>query len=478
MTVAFRRHTSANVAVLLRLVTFGGLALLALLIDEGLALQRIAFVVLLASALARGLLSDRIPLFAAFELGVALVVLGDDLGGGLILPRIDPYVIEDARRFAVLAASSVVVGYELITLQSLQGPRRRSTMMGEPADIGPRGASRSRALWVLVGLTFYVSWRYLPGAVRSATEGRLGQAQPDVLDQSALGAITSPFSRSISMVLPALWVWWFGPTNRRRAFLISLPILGLLLVGGTRYYLLVGFTGLMLSFRSGKREIRGAICISVVVLVLAGWVITATRAEGLTSTFSVSQVGSSDTRLLGGEGVLRTTSQIVDYTSREGTTNGTSLGSVALFWVPRALWPGKPTLLGYWFPRQYGAQGLSSGHSVSAGFAGDVLIDFGMGLGAVFLLVLGMAFRKVDGGLRRSDSGDGVLAVASGALYGLAFFAGRSLATATISTVGVLAVTWMVLRISGPRRSRLRGHAGGRTNAALGAHETRPGLVP
>lgn len=429
-----RRLTALGAARALRLVTFGALATLAFVPTFGLPLQQLAFAVMLASSAARVLLAEHPPTFAAFEAGIALIVFGDSLAGHFDIIGVSDVATDTARRYYVAAASVAVLGYELIGQGSRPSDRRPRHTRGRVKPL-----AKDATLVLLVLLNIYVFARYGTAALDAARGGRIGAESANQAG-GALSSVAAPLSRSLSIALPALWLWWLGPKRRPLALIISLPTLAVLLPTGTRFYLLAAVAGILLSLQPSRASFRTAAAAAVLVLLATSWISTATRGDGLLAGDAGERLVESEVRLAGGEGVLRTVAQMDAYHLQDAPTGGQQLGALALFWVPRSFWEDKPELLGYWFPREYGLTGFSEGHSVSAGFAGELFMDFGFVGGALGASIIGAGLRLADRRLLQQVSGQGTIAVAYGCFLGLAFLASRSLGTALIMAIGVLVV--------------------------------------
>ncbi|MFZ4718664.1 MAG: hypothetical protein ACOYMR_04530 [Ilumatobacteraceae bacterium] len=433
----------------LRIVIFSGLIALGFVPSLGQGLQQLAFAAVLTSCVLRVVDEPRLPVFAAFELGVALVVLGDGLVGPTVVPNVADATLDAARRYLVVATAVVIVTHELV----LHRLRTRDAATASPPARQPRSIEGSpKARIVLVILTAILLWRYVPAAFRAARVGRLGLIEADDSggETGALTAILNPLYQGLAMMLPALWVSWFGARRRWMAAMVALPILATLLALTTRYVLLIAASGFLLTAHLTKRMALRYAGIAAVSLSMASWVVAATRSEGIANVLSLDTLRSSSNRLLGSEGVLRTVAQIMDYTGTSGLRGGASHVSVMLFWVPRAMWSGKPTLLGYWFPREYGLTGFSAGFSAAASFAEDALADFGFLGGVIVLALVGAGFAYYEArGVRRLEATVWGPAFV-GCSFGLAYFAARSMSTALINAVGMVAIGLLVSRLTRP----------------------------
>jgi hypothetical protein len=126
---------------------------------------------------------------------------------------------------------------------------------------------------------------------------------------------------------------------------------------------------------------------------------------------------------------------------------GLSSSTLLMFWVPRAVWPSKPTFLGYWFIREYAPRGtVGSGHSVSFTFAGDAFADFGFWGGILFWAMMGYPIVLIERwaavNIQKRDDWSARLSAAF--LYPAAFFSVRSLNTAALITVSAIGVFFLI----------------------------------
>jgi|GEM_PF-3045285 len=94
------------------------------------------------------------------------------------------------------------------------------------------------------------------------------------------------------------------------------------------------------------------------------------------------------------EGVLKVTAYIHDYTERNGFGEGQAAIFLFQMWIPRFIWPEKPTMLTYWIAREY-ESGFGTGHSVSAGLFGFLRYDFGP-WAYLFALLIGYLLVKLE----------------------------------------------------------------------------------
>src|SRR5690606_3053973 len=141
-------------------------------------------------------------------------------------------------------------------------------------------------------------------------------------------------------------------------------------------------------------------------------------------------------------------------------TYGSSIAFLTYFWIPRAIWPDKPTMLGHWLIREY-RSGFGSGHSSSFGFTGELFADFGYySLFFVFLLViiLNWANQFNTFYLSQPRSYTKILVVM---IFSYVFFFVRSPITATMTFLVLLVVQYLIrkmlfITIVAPDKTRIK----------------------
>lgn len=106
---------------------------------------------------------------------------------------------------------------------------------------------------------------------------------------------------------------------------------------------------------------------------------------------------------------------------------------ILYWWVPRSVWPSKPTMAGYWFPREMTTmRGYGSGHSFSGGFAFPALLDFGLVGGTFFSVIYGVLIAWFEAVVERRRSSTDPISIVYSLLYFTCIFMIRSLHTSLI----------------------------------------------
>lgn len=385
------------------------------------------------SLASRLLIGRRLTLPLIWEAGfltiIALEFSGTSLGVSLDF-SVSAY--QRALQMLVLGHALVVVTADL------------ASTLREP-ELGPRpGITTDRAS---VPVVFFVTALALvdlvPTAIRSSQGGRAATFS----DSGPLGALAG----SAGMLAPTL----IAVAVQRRGFshpilttyLLSSPIIVSQLIIGTRYVLLFSVLApliLLLGPRLSSSKVVFGYALSAAVLVLSSAFMLILRGGGA----GWQQLMESGERpSLSIEGVTTSAARLVDYFDSHGHLLGASAGSVMVFAVPRAIWPDKPTLLGYWFPREYGLTGFSQYHSVSFGYVGDGYADLGVFGVIVYCTLIGILIGRGQQFSDRAFSHGGDAAKAFAAiLFPAVYFAVRSPVTTMIGLVGV-AVLLGVLRL-------------------------------
>ena len=427
-----------------RLFIYGGLLVAALVLNDGWVCHAIgAAGLLLALALQ---LAER-PQFYRLSMvwqGVfVLMICGEGLlEGDAIAFQYGRDIYNEASRYLLAATSAVLLGHALIFRESL-APLKPAT--------GLTIWRRAAAPIAIVAFTYAIFLIHeFPRAVRAFRFGRVGVAGEQAI-HGASSVVFSGLAKSAGLLLPVLITFLVLFIYRRRfalAVFLSLPVFIVQIIVGTRFPLLFSILGAVLVWMAPRRPTRRSLTqLAGVALLLLGLsvLMQKSRAFGLGSVDTANITASADgNALVLNEGVVRMMSLLVKYTHYNDYLYGRSSAAVLVFWIPRAFWPEKPKLLGYWLPRSMGMRlsglpGFSEGHSVAYSFAGDAFVDFGFYGGIVFWLFGGICFGFIERWVARVCARRAHPAIVTAApLYGATFFAVRSLDTTLIVISGVV----------------------------------------
>lgn len=300
------------------------------------------------------------------------------------------------------------------------------------------------ATYLLLTLSYlayvYLNWDITLNAVLS---GR-------VLDsyQGDFGFIAGIINSVCSTILPAVIAFTFKYIHNSKHYIIqslimSLPIIAILFIQGTRFTLLFSIAGLTLVLLGNiKINFKNA-CILIIVgvlLVFSSEIMLESRTKGIANFIESNEKSLLEdvkevfyTR----EGVITANVWLIDYFNENPHLYGVSSSFLLFFWIPRVIWPDKPNMLGYWLIRESNATGFSEFHSVSYGFAGDAYADFGYVGGIIFSLLFGgflFFLERINNKVSRSPFNIMFIAIS----FPFTFFALRSFQTASMSFIGMI----------------------------------------
>lgn len=271
------------------------------------------------------------------------------------------------------------------------------------------------------------------------------------------GVMFSELINSIGLVLPTIMTFYYVILKNKRfrvPLLLSLPIFIIHFLGGTRFPLLFSFIGMLIVYQSSfsfKKSLKNYITMVflVFILFLSGQLMKHYRSSSTKDT--QFELLKSDTQLsslyertagyMSNEGVINTTSMLFSYFEQNDYMYGKSSSFLLYFWVPRQIWPDKPTMLGHWFIRERSSN-ISSAHSVSFGFTGDLYADFGM-LSLVFIFFLGRLLKYAEDFKNYALKSKGYIIIFGAMLYPYTFFFVRSPITATMNFLGILLIYFL-----------------------------------
>lgn len=351
-----------------------------------------------------------------------------------------------ASRCIVASHLAVLLGHDFIFHES----RVRPTST-------PWRLTHSIAIPVIV-VAWFASFLYLyPAAVTAFTGGRASTGMPS---QAASSVIIDGLVMSTRIVAPVAAVWLArrrrGGT-RRLLLALAAVSLGFELIFAVRFVLLFAVVGCVCAWVAPYRLSRRTFALLVAAglgLAMASAIAKGTRTYGL-KTADVGDVVEdvSFEYVVMSESSVASMTQAVVYTERRGFTDGRTTASLFLFWVPRAFWAGKPTMIGHWLPREF-SNAIDPGFSAAPSFAGGTYVDVGLWGSVILWFVAGMLFGAVERWSARvlaAPEDARVLLVAP--LFGAAFFAVRSPETTGIVLGGVLLLAFIVLVLSGRFRA-------------------------
>lgn len=263
-----------------------------------------------------------------------------------------------------------------------------------------------------------------------------------------------PFINSIGLVMPAITVYYFTNMKSKTllfSFILSSPIFLILFLSGTRFPLLFSFIGFLVVSQTKSKTVnsikkQATIIISLLSLFIATQLMKQYRSSAtkdnkivlLGSDFEKLSIPKYVTSYMSPEGIIDMTSLMFRHFENENHLYGKSNLFITYFWVPRSIWPNKPTMLGHWFVRKYRSN-FGAAHSTSFGFTGDLYADFGyFSLFCVFLIGRLLMYAEKYKNLVLSNKNYSTVLAAM--LFPYVFFFVRSPITATMNFIGIILI--------------------------------------
>jgi len=376
-----------------------------------------------------------ISLFQTWQIAFVFIILSE----ALILQIHTPDMLQ-ALKFLLLSNNVIILGY--FSVVNAYRYRIKKILIPRSNESFPI------LFFVLVGLYFYFS---LPSALDLFLLGRIGAAD---LDLSKGNVLVSSLIRSIGLILPSIIAFYYREIKPTKTillpFLFSLPIFTLLLISGTRFPLLFSFGGfLIISFADrlkGRIRLNLRYVLFVSVLFVSAKLMASFRSYGFSDKTKYDIIQFSEERFtsklaaqMSPEGVIDMTSLMMNHFDNHSHTLGASISFLTYFWIPRSVWPEKPTMLGNWLIREY-RSGFSEGHSSSFGFTGELYADFGY-FSMFFIFFLGVLLKRGDEYLTvHLSQSDGIQQVMAAMLFPYVFFFVRSPITSTITFLGTVVI--------------------------------------
>lgn len=278
------------------------------------------------------------------------------------------------------------------------------------------------------------------------------------------GSLLSTLTGSLAFFLPAVMGYYFRFYLKKsafRSFVISLPIFLILLFTTSRYKFLFSiFPYLIVTGIFDIREIR--LKKNILLLLVAILLISVTGFLKQNRRVALAEVEASElfgygarggidvldkiAHRLSPEGVIEMASIADDYFQNHSLRHGRETGFIFIFWIPRRIWPDKPTMLDHWLIREF--SNVDEGYSSASGFIGELRADFGWGC-LLFMLLFGFFLRNCDNyaGIIAHDAPGSFNIVLISLLFPWVFFFVRSPITSTMSLIWELLLWRLVIAI-------------------------------
>ena len=337
----------------------------------------------------------------------------------------------DALKYLIISNNIVLIGYH-------------SKVLGNSKAL--IGGSYTSKPWtgvlVVLLILLYVSFSY-ERAIVAFTISRVAAAQ-------GANFVLIPILNALGFVLPAFIVFYHYYIKKRIfsvSFLLALPIFILMFMEGSRFSLLFSVLGFVMTYTRLSKEkfsVSKIVFVSITLVTL----LLASNAMKIFRTGSSKQLQimapeqkyidlpTYVSGFMSNEGVIDMTALMFEHFAKHDHLYGSSTSFLLYFWIPRAIWPSKPSMLGYWFVREYRG-GFSKGHSASFGFTGELYADFGL-FSLLPVFFIGRALKAGEKLQKRSFAMKDYNVILGSMLYPYVFFFVRSPVTSTQTFLGIL----------------------------------------
>lgn len=386
-----------------------------------------------------------VSLIQVFLVGVIYIIIPEGLlyGYSHLVP---------ALRFLFVSVDFVLFGYFIFSTKNHRISRQRNFLISFKTPMV------GLFLWLVYLLFLYKS---VPGAIYAYSGGRSTSS-----GGGNLGSVLNIVIKSSGLVLPALLAF-YGKMKGRSivwSLAMSIPIFLIIFLKGTRFPLLFSLLGYCLT--SGavtliNMKLKTVIMVLAVAFLLneASSMMREFRVFGLQESVEENsqsnQIQVVDKEKLfsqkvashlSAEGIVDMMDLSMRYFEYHPHTYGLSLSFPLYFWIPRAIWPSKPTMIGYWLVREERIVGET--HSASFGFVGEAYADFGI-FSSIIMFLLGMLIKRMnefkDDVFRNAADSNKVIIASM--LYPYVFFMVRSPVTGTITFIGVAVYYFLYSKI-------------------------------
>lgn len=397
----------------------------------------IQFYLLLLLVLTNYLRVRRFNLYQIWILGFIFIILSEML---ILLSDMEGQLNDYRYTFfyLLMANNSVLLGYFCFCSKKIQ----------ERKNIRVLTKSNTFIFLIIVCLLFYL-YSSLTVVIKNLMSGR---QVGDVLGASSLLGI---MSTAMGLILPSLIAYYFRYVKRGSlwvSFLLVLPIFVVQLVLATRFHLLFSvipyliITGFIdLAKHSFKKNV-----IMLLVLLTLGGVSSFLKNYRYKALLDISieaeDEGQNDenvtirlAREMSPEGVVAMTQLANEYFDTHPLLYGKEISFILYFWVPRSIWPTKPTPIDHWLIRKY--ERVPEGHSTASGFTGELRADFGI-VSLFFVFFIGLLLKRGDVYIEDAFSSQygSYEIVLAAILFPYVFFCIRSPLTATQSLIFELVI--------------------------------------
>lgn len=368
----------------------------------------------------------------------------------------DPHLIFYLKPFVrfSLANACVMIGYHANRKRAI----KNNTMWVE------KESTKYFLAIILLLEAFYVYSSI--SIVQSVLSGHRGSGS-----SMGTGSLGGSLTNALGLILPGIIAYYYKYIKKKNvlvALVVASPVLIMLFLRATRYKflfsvlpILVIFDILNLKNLDIKKNLL--LLLSVFVIIGSSSFIKNNRYSsvdewGNFQIFDFDAPHTSDEPFtlkianeMSPEGVVHMADIADRYFESHHLHYGKETAFILYFWVPRKIWPNKPTMLDHWLIREY--ENVAEGHSSASGFIGELRADFGWAC-LLFMILLGYFLKRLDNYssfvFRDETNSFNMILVAC--LFPWVFFFVRSPITSTMSLLWELIIYYFMCKLFADKR--------------------------
>lgn len=275
------------------------------------------------------------------------------------------------------------------------------------------------------------------------------------------GAIESSLISGLGLLIPSFAGYYFRYIKQKNAIysiIFSMPIFVYQFIMGTRFVLLFTIipfliiSGLISLYLTNFRK-NIMLLLFAIVLIFGTNYIKENRNLSANDREHQYEILTENTdepfqKLadnMSPEGIIYMAKKANDYFDNNPLSYGKETGFILYFWIPRSIWPNKPTMLDHWLIRQ--TEIVSDSHSTASGFLGELRADFGW-FSLFFAFLIGLFVRKCDNYLISFNTNTASINFVMALLFiPYIFFFVRSPLTSTMKLICELIVFLLIKKI-------------------------------
>lgn len=383
--------------------------------------------------------TKRFSLFQIWVFSFVFIILSEMIILSYEEPLISPYI--PAFSYLIVANDCLLLSYILFTPSSNHQNSSRYII------INPK------TLFILIVVLEFLFVFYNLAALLNSILGGKSRDLSNMGDSMGNFNALMTFVDGVGILIPALIAYYYKYCTKKSIWngvLLLIPLFLIHFVIGTRYRLLfavIPFFVVMGIISLGRSNLKRNLLAIVVVAVLGTMsiVIKELRATAMVSVLTSGEFSiessSQDASVfykiaekMSPEGVVYMTKVSDEYFKEHNHHYGIESGYILYFWIPRVIWPNKPTQLDHWLIRE--VENVPDAHSSASGFTGELKADFGI-FSLFFVFLMGLCLKKTDDYVHRvfSNEEQNYSMILASAVVPYVFFFVRSPLTSSYSFI-------------------------------------------